>query len=124
MPFFMKHVVSVDPALMEVLGRIAKASETIASNIPAIKRFNKMSAELDQAIADLQTAVTADTDAVNSAETLMTNLSQLLADAIAAAQNAGATPAQLQALSDLQAAVSSNASGLAASVAANTPAAP
>lgn len=115
------HVHQIDPELLKTLNRFINAFE---QGIPIIKRFIEMSAELDTAITTLQGDVAGLTDVVASAEALMTNLSQLLADAIAAAANAGATPAQLQALTDLHTAVSDNEAGLAAAVAANTPAAP
>lgn len=115
------HTISLDPAVMTQIMRLASAIET---QLPLLRKFNKMSAELDTAITDLQGDLQADTDVVSSATALMSQLNQMLADAIAAANAAGATPAELQSLSDLHAAWSAKSQELAAAVAANTPAGP
>lgn len=70
----------------------------------------KIMANLDQLTAD----VTADTNAVNAATTLLTNLT-------AEIKAAGTDPVALKALTDT---LEANTASLAAAVAANTPAAP
>jgi len=82
-----------------------------------------MSAELDAKISALQAAVSRDTVVEQSAITLLAGLKTQLDAAIAAAAAAGATPEELQALTDLSATLDSNATGLSEAGAANTPAA-
>jgi hypothetical protein len=92
--------------------------ETAFLNL-AQQGLNKMS-EMDDRLAELQADVTAESGAVDSAVTLIEGISQQIADAVAAAQAAGATPQQLQVLSDLDAAVKAKTQSLADAVAANT----
>lgn len=77
-------------------------------------------AELDDKITALQSEVANDTTVIGSAVTLINGFSAQLAAAVAAAQAAGATPAQLQSLTDLGAVLKTNDDALAAAVAANT----
>lgn len=79
---------------------------------------------LDKQIADLQTEVANQTAVEQSALKLIQGIPALIAAAIASAQAAGATTAQLQAISDLQDKLAANDTELSAAVAANTPAAP
>lgn len=80
-----------------------------------------MSAELDAKIAALQASVANDTAVEQSAITLLAGLKTQLDAAIAAAAAAGASPAELQSLTDLSSSIDSNATALAAAVTANTP---
>jgi predicted benzoate:H+ symporter BenE len=70
----------------------------------------------------LTAQVTANTTVTGSAVTMINGFSAQLAAAIAAAQAAGATPAQLKSLNDLNTAVKASDDDLAAAIAANTPA--
>lgn len=79
---------------------------------------------LDDKITSLTAEVTRNTAVEGSALTLIQGFAGQLAAAIAAAQAAGATPAELQALTDLQTTLTANDDALAAAVAANTPAPP
>lgn len=88
-----------------------------------IHEENQMTA-LSDAIAKLQSDVAAESSVVDSAEALLVGIKAALDKAIADAANAGASPADLQALSDLSASVGAKTAELSASVAANTPAAP
>lgn len=91
------------------------------------KQNNKIMAletTLDKQIADLQTEVTNETAVEQAALKLIQGIPALIAAAIASAQAAGATTAQLQAISDLQDKLAANDSELSAAVTANTPAAP
>lgn len=81
-------------------------------------------AALDDQITALTSDVAALTTAEKSAVALITGLAAQLAAAILAAQNVGATAAQLQALTDLHTAITGDTAELAAAVAANTPTAP
>lgn len=81
-------------------------------------------AQFDDRIAALNVQLAKNTSTENSALVLIQGFSKQLASAIAAAAAAGGTPAQLQALTDLQVAWDKNDSALAAAVAANTPPAP
>lgn len=80
-------------------------------------------AAIDDKITALQAEVANQTTVDQSAITLLQGLSTQLAAALAAAANAGATPAQLQALTDLQTSLAANDTSLAAAVKTNTPAA-
>jgi hypothetical protein len=87
------------------------------------KSLENHMAALDDAISALQTEVANQTTVDNSAVTLLQGLSTQLAAALAAAANAGATPAQLAELTALQTALAANDTTLGAAVTANTPAA-
>lgn len=88
------------------------------------RKIDKFMAALDDKILALQNEVAENTTVEKSAVALLQGLSTQLAAAIAAAANAGATPAQLQSLTDLQTALNANDTDLAKAIAANTPAAP
>ena len=88
------------------------------------KRLEKAMSALDDKITTLQADVTALTTTDQSAIALINGISAQIAAAVAAAQAAGATPAQLQSLTDLDTAIKTQQTGLAAAVTANTPAAP
>ncbi len=79
---------------------------------------------LDAQITALTQSVANETTVTNSAVTLLNGIPALIANAVAQAQAAGATAAELAALTDLQKSISTNATTLAAAVSANTPAAP
>lgn len=79
---------------------------------------------LDAAIADLTAKVGVLTSVDASATAMIAGFSAQLAAAVAAASAAGATPAQLQSLTDLGTAIDSGTSALSAAVTANTPATP
>jgi len=83
-----------------------------------------MSGSLDAAIADLTAKVQAQTDVDTAALTLIQGIPAMIAAAVAAAQSAGATPAQLQAITDLGTRLANASQPLADAVTANTPAAP
>ena len=72
---------------------------------------------------DLTTEVTNETSVEQSALKLIQGIPALIGAASAKASAAGATTAQLQALSDLQTTLAANDTELAAAVTANTPAA-
>jgi hypothetical protein len=99
-----------DPRLDQVLAVLQQLRQDIQT----------MSGSIDASIATLTTQVQADTDASNAAATLINGFAAQLAAAVAAAQNAGATPAQLQSFTDLGTAIQANADSLAAAVTANT----
>lgn len=103
------HMISVDRVLFALINSIKHEVQTMATSVQAA---------IDQLTAD----VSAETTANQSAITLIQGFAAQLAAAVAAAQSAGATPAQLQALTDLAAGVEKNTADLAAAVAAGTPA--
>jgi ABC-type transporter Mla MlaB component len=82
----------------------------------------RMSA-LDDAIAQLQADVANLTTVDQSAMALITGFATQLAAAVAAAAAAGASPAQLQSLTDLHTAIVAQDDALAGAVASGTPAA-
>lgn len=79
---------------------------------------------LDDTIAALTAQVTANTDAEASATTLLNSIPSLIQAAVDKALAAGATPAQLQEITDLQAKLQASVTPLAAAVVANTPSSP
>jgi hypothetical protein len=83
-----------------------------------------MSQTLQTQIAALQADVTAEDTVIDGATVLIQGFSAQLAAAIATAQAAGATPAELQSLTDLGTTITTKTAALAAAVQANTPAAP
>lgn len=83
------------------------------------KRFMDLAALL----AKLQADVAAETTVAQSAVTLIKGIPALIADAVAKAQAAGATPEQLQAFADLSTAIEGTTADLSAAVTAGTPAA-
>ncbi len=88
------------------------------------KEFQQHMSVLDDKITALTASVAAENTVIDSAVTLINGFSATLAAAIAAALAAGATPTELQSLTDLQTGVDAKATALAAAVAANTPAPP
>jgi hypothetical protein len=80
--------------------------------------------QMDEAVKKLTDDVAATRTAVDSAVVFANGVPKLIADAIAAAQAAGATPEQLQAITDAQTALEQQASDLGAAILANTPQAP
>ena len=83
-----------------------------------------MSAELQNVIDDLTAKVGALKTAADAAEAALIAVPQRIADAVAAAQAAGATPEQLQALTDLAATLNTETGELTAALAAASPAPP
>lgn len=84
-----------------------------------LQKVNAMSATVTSELAALTAQVAASTSAEQSALTLINGFSARLDAAVAAASAAGATPEQLQALTDEVAALKASADPLAAAVAAN-----
>lgn len=83
--------------------------------------FNQENFDMDlpSVIKALTDEVTAQKNVEDSAVTLIGGLRTQLAAAIAAAATAGATPEQLQALTDLEAQLHANTAELSAAIAAN-----
>ena len=102
---FDRHHAECDSALVAVLNHIGKIMSAI-----------------DDSIKALTDTVAAQTTVDASAVAALSGIAKMLKDALAAASSAGATPAQLQSLTDLSASISANNAGLATAVTANTPA--
>jgi ABC-type transporter Mla MlaB component len=105
-----------------VVEKLRPELHQLASRI--LKGLKTMSVELDAALATLTDDVTKLTTVDASAVAMIQGLADQLKAALDAAANAGATPAQLQALSDLHTAISAQDDALAAAVTANTAPAP
>lgn len=105
------HTVSADAA-------IAALFHTIREEIA------KMDQSIQDAITQLQADVQQETTVEQSAVTLIQGFAQQLADAVAAASAAGATPAQLAQFDDLHTQISTSSQALAAAVAAGPQPAP
>jgi hypothetical protein len=89
-----------------------------------IKREEKQIMILDDNIQSLIAAVTAEDTEIDSAEALIKGIPALIQTAVAASLAAGATPAQLQALTDLQAGIVAKTTELTNAVVAGTPSGP
>lgn len=89
-----------------------------------LERVLKHMAALDDKITQLQADVAAEGTVVDSAVTLIQGFPALIAAAVAAAQAAGATDAQLQSFADLSTAIEAKTKVLADAVSAGTPVAP
>lgn len=76
---------------------------------------------LSDAIATLTAKVNAATTVEASATVYIQAVPQLIADAVAAAQAAGATPEQIQAITDLGTALDAASAPLQAALTENTP---
>lgn len=81
---------------------------------------NKMS-QMDDEIAQIKSDVAAERTAVDSATALISGFAAQLQAAVQAAQDAGATPQQLQDLTDLHTALTQQTSDLANAVASQAP---
>ncbi len=88
------------------------------------RKTHKIMSQLDDNIQALQATVAAENTVIDSAVALINGFAQQLADAIAAALAAGATPEELQNLTDLNTAVTAKSAELAAAVQSGTPAKP
>ena len=75
-------------------------------------------------LADLQAKLKANTDTVGSIETFVVSVPKLISDAVAVAIANGATPEEVQGLTDLATGLQQNTDGMIAALAAGTPIAP
>lgn len=79
--------------------------------------------DMDDRLAQLTTDTAALSGVVDSAVKALNGVQQMVADAVAQALAAGATPAELQAISDVDTALKAKSAALAAAIPAGTPAA-
>lgn len=107
------------------LGEIRSMFEQIMQQLTRLTKAEQQEAQamsaLEDQVAELEQKITAETDAVTGAEGLLTNLNQLYKDALAGGGNADAIVERIKAVN---AAVAAKTAELAASIVANTPAAP
>ena len=80
-------------------------------------------AVIDDSITALQADVTAQTTVLTSVQTFTAGIPAMIQTAVNSALAQGATPAQLQALTDLKTGLETNTAGFAAAIVAGTPAA-
>ncbi len=107
------------------LNRIERKLDHLTSLSTYLFRLElKMNSELQTALDSITATVAAVTSVDDSAKALVDSIPQLIADAVSKVVANGVDPAQLQAITDLQAALVQHSGPLAASVTANTPAAP
>jgi hypothetical protein len=95
--------------------------ETLQQILKETRRMSSTADTLAAEIASLTAAVQAEQTVTQSAVTLINGFAAKLDAAVAAASAAGATPAQLTALSTLSSEIASSSTALAAAVSANTP---
>lgn len=105
------------------IGQILAIQQQILTTLIAIQKELVMSQsvtqEMDAAITQLQTDVTAQSGIVASNTTLLEGFAAALQTAIANSQNSGATPAELASVIALHASLTANTAGLVAAAAAN-----
>src|SRR5271157_1381278 len=111
--------------VLAAIAALSKKVDVLGTKLDKLTAQEKtdMSA-LDDAIAVVQADVTQETTVDQSAMTLINGIPGLISTAVQQALAAGATPAQLAAVTAVGTAISANATALAAAVSANTPAAP
>jgi uncharacterized protein (DUF3084 family) len=115
-------IAQLNTTLAGVRSTLASLQTTLKNVSSQIGALIVTANSLDTSITALQAAVTAEETEEQSAIVLLNGIPQLIASAVAQAQAAGATPAELSSLTDLQTAITQNTAGLAAAVVANTPA--
>jgi hypothetical protein len=104
----------------EILLRLEKLTEfQIRTQQGEVKQM----AVIDDSITALQTDVTAQTTVLTSVQTFAAGIPAMIQTAVNSALAQGATPAQLQALTDLKTGLEANTAGFAAAIVAGTPAA-
>lgn len=123
--------IMLDPDVIELLrdiitGKTSATTDELAllrAGITQLRQEIRMSGtSLDQEIQTLTTQVQSNTDATSAAVAAISGIPAMIKTAVDAALAAGATPAQLQAITDLGNTIAANASSLGAAVTANTPA--
>ena len=102
------------PQLDEILNRLRHLTQKV----------DTIMSKLDDAIAALNTAVAKETTVTASAIAAFNGIPKLITDAVNAALDAGATPQQLQAVTDAATAIQADADQLTASLTTNTGASP
>ncbi len=127
-----RHVHSFDPdqlgAIMQMILSTGKLSSqqfaALNAKLDTLIQQEKIAmSQLDDKIATLTAEATANTNAEKAALKIFQGIPDLIAAAVTKALAAGATPSQLQALTDLNTTLKANDDELAAAVVANTPAA-
>ena len=118
MKIFIEAEVAELDALLDRL-----ASRLVLALSPMFEQETKLMAQIDDEIATLTADVAALTTTTGSAVALIDGISAKITAAVDAALAAGATPAQLQAITDANTALQTQTAALAAAVSANTPAA-
>src|SRR5664279_5618644 len=113
-----------DHSLLDVLRSLERQIANL--HVMAAQNFHAMGkhmAQIDDDIAILTADVAALTTVAASAETLLTGIADLVATAVSKALGAGATADQLAGVTAVHDALTKQTAGLAAAVAAATPAA-
>jgi chromosome segregation ATPase len=105
----------------DILSALTRIERKIDLLTTTLNQESKQMAKLDDDIAALQAEVAQETSVTESAIALLDGIPKMIADAVAAAQAAGATPEQLAAIEALSTSLQTQTTNLAAAVAANTP---
>ncbi len=105
--------------ITQLIQSFALIQQKLDKIISTQDKHGKLMAQIDDEITQLQADVTAAKGAQDSAIALINGIAGKIAAAVQAAQAAGATTAQLQALTDLHTAVTAETTSLATAVAAN-----
>ena len=104
------------PATVRDVQAIVSALQSLQKQINSltmeIQKMSGTQSQLDEAIANLQAQVTAETNETVAAVKLINGVPQMINDAVQQALAAGATPAQLQAITDASNTLAANAQGL------------
>ena len=114
------YLQTINLRLDNILNNLQAIGQQLVDTLAALNRLETHMTAMDDEIAALQADVTAEGTVIDSAVTMIEGFSAQLAAAVAAASAAGATPTQLQALTDLDTAIKAKAGELSAAVAAGT----
>jgi hypothetical protein len=104
--------IHMEPGSSEILSRLDELKGLIILE-------KAQMAQIDDELTQLTADVAAEQGAVDSAVVLINGISAKIDAAVAAATAAGATPAELQALTDLSTSVNAQTASLSTAVAAN-----
>ena len=119
-----KEVTQLNVTLAAVQSTLAVLQATLTNIETQMGGLMTASANVAAEVASLTTSVANETTVDQSAVVLLNGIPAMIANAIAQAQAAGATPAQLAAIDALRQTMATNATNLAAAITANTSAAP
>jgi archaellum component FlaC len=104
--------------------KLEKLSQQLTQVLSLTQQELSEMTQLDDNITALQSAVANETAVDQSAITLISGIAQQVQNAVQQALAAGATPDEIQALTDLGTALTTQSSALAQAVTANTPVVP
>ena len=101
--------------------KITAISKNVTQILALLNKGATLMTAMDDKLTELTADVAAEGNVINSAVAALNGIQQMITDAVNAALAAGATPEQLQSVSDLAAAVTAQSAALAAAIPATPP---